>query len=847
MLHEKTRDNLNSIKTQFSRKYNIPKGNISVVAKIKEIDENGQEIDIQSSLINNIQSPEFQQNLMKEYINLNNIENIDFDKIVEIDNDINEGIDWSGVEKYGEIKIKWIRFSNFLSFGKDNYIDYTKFKGIVGINSVPSNMGGKTSLALELPTFLLYGKSDKCGTLDEVFNKWNKDETEVNITGCVVVDNQEYVIERIITRPFRRTAKSKPSQKVNYYRVVNGLWDENSKLDEYNEDVQNIGEDVRKTTKIIKDAICKESDFRLVTSATRKSLEDIIEQKPTERNKLFKRWIGLNTIESKCDLAKTKWSKDINPKLLSNSYNVVTLQEENATLKNQINESQNQIKILDERIINSNNSIDNFAKERDNVLASKGKVDDNLVKLDFETEERKKSKIVDDGKEFRLKEKDYISKIAELKNAVITIDKAVIETKRIERQDKTFESNKKCAAKSTEINQKIQPLVGEIATIKATIQSLKEQNKTLDGSRVCPTCKREYDSDTLIQIDKNIVENNQKIQSLIQNGVKTDELKKKLEKELNDFLENENNIITKYCNNIDKEIAELVEKLEAETAKVNERDKWELKLAQVKVEIERGLNEYTKVDQLIKNYNANREIIKRNNDLDIQISNINLKIKTEQDVRDSLIKETGTENNNVKVYTQQIENNSKIIDKLYVEAENVKHWKLYLELLGKHGITTILVNKVLPIINSNIDTMLSGLYPYRIEVRMNDNNDVEFVFVEIDENGDELNVSDISSASGLESTIAALCIRSSLCKISSFSKLNFLLLDEIIGSVASEFMGTIKEILDRIVDDYQFIFIISHNDEVKTWCNTNITVEKEEYDFTNVYKGRNKSSRVIIN
>ena len=92
------------------------------------------------------------------YLDERGIENYDFDKILEIDNLINSKINYELYESHRRYTIKWIKWSNFMSYGEENFFDFTSLSGLVLLTSNPANQGGKTTFCLDLFRFLLYGK-----------------------------------------------------------------------------------------------------------------------------------------------------------------------------------------------------------------------------------------------------------------------------------------------------------------------------------------------------------------------------------------------------------------------------------------------------------------------------------------------------------------------------------------------------------------------------------------------------------------------------------------------------------------------------------------------------------------
>ena len=152
----------------------------------------------------------------------------------------------------------------------------------------------------------------------------------------------------------------------------------------------------------------------------------------------------------------------------------------------------------------------------------------------------------------------------------------------------------------------------------------------------------------------------------------------------------------------------------------------------------------------------------------------------------------------------------------------MNNWKLYLEMVGKNGISKLVVRTVLPQINIELKQLLSDVCDFDVEVSMDEHNDVEFVLIH---DGVKSN---LSSGSGFEQTVASLALRTVLSKISTFSKPSFVVFDEILGGVASENYEPVKRLYDKILKQYQCILFITHNTAHKEWADRTITVRKKD-------------------
>ena len=92
-----------------------------------------------------------------------------------------------------------------------------------------------------------------------------------------------------------------------------------------------------------------------------------------------------------------------------------------------------------------------------------------------------------------------------------------------------------------------------------------------------------------------------------------------------------------------------------------------------------------------------------------------------------------------------------------------------------------------------------------------------------DQEGDHLGINDsikavcypaasVAGGSGLEKTQAALALRVVLANMSNLSRPPFIVLDEILGSVAAENYDDMKKLYDKIVLQYDFVLHICHID-----------------------------------
>ena len=145
-----------SLRLKIAEKYGVPVKNVEINFKPLLVNKNGEKITLTSDVIKNIQDPKFQLELFKEYIDLKGIEDVDFEEIKTIDEQVNSFIDFDAYSKYKTYKFKYVKWDNYLSYGKGNYFDFTKLNGLVLLNGQPENQCGKTTFAIDLLRFALF-------------------------------------------------------------------------------------------------------------------------------------------------------------------------------------------------------------------------------------------------------------------------------------------------------------------------------------------------------------------------------------------------------------------------------------------------------------------------------------------------------------------------------------------------------------------------------------------------------------------------------------------------------------------------------------------------------------------
>ena len=752
---ERTLETVNTVKTYFSEKYNIPKGLIKI--NFIPIFKNtaGKVIDITDGLIDNIMDTAYQRTLFVEWLKLNEV-NIEYDRLCRLDDKVNEVLVNSEEEdvRYRRWSIKKIWLDNFLSFGGNNEITYKSLSGLTVVNSIPENQGGKTIFTIDSLLFLFFGKTTKTEVTSEIFNTFSE-EDNVTVGGHIEIDGDEYIIERGLSRKLSKSGEYKVASTLDLYKILSDGTKENLE-----------GEQRRETDKLIVETIGSYDDFMLTIVATSKNLEDLIETKPTQRGRLLTKFIGLEIIEKKEDINKTLMS-EFKSKMKSNLYNTKQLEIDNVEFNRIIGESRIEIKESQNSLTKTLDKIKEAVTKKEELLGKRYIIDADIIKVNPDTLKIELEKLANTGTLLNKKLDEIIESIKELPK--FSYDEQTHDNLRDEEKKLMLEKN------NIEI---------EIKNLEKTILNLKE-------GEICPTCKRsleEVDHTSEIKENEKILEDKQI------DLEKSSTSLKKIQSNLTDISEEKKN-------------SDLFDRLSMS------KDKTDIEIDKMRVD-------YKEKNNLLKDYEKNSTFIEENRKLESTILGYNQLIETLEAEKDNTKNKMQSLENDISLKNNTIEENKNIISQIKKEEDVLKIFEVYSKMIGKNGISKLVLSSVIPIINYELNRLLDEVCDFEVQLEINDKNEVDFLIIKNDV------IKKLRTGSGLETTLASLALRSVLGRISTLPKPNVIVFDEVLGKVSNTNLDLVKIFFDKIKKMYDTILLISHNPIVQDWADKIVTVEK---------------------
>lgn len=758
-----TREQERTIVAKIAKKHNVPPGKVRFTTrKIYPEGADGSSAALNAEMINNIRDPKFQQELFKRYMAENRVKDCNWEELLNIDSRINSLINYDAYEKSRRFVLRYAKWSNFLSYGKDNFFDFTKLSGLVHLKGDPANKSGKSTFAYDLIHFALFGKtrSGKADKLSEMFNNYLPDERELFVEVGITIDGENYLIRRTLTKPDPKKKTKAIGNSVTYYRVSGDGPAEELKDSDNMQDSSTV-----KTTKAIKEAIGSEEDFDRIISANAKDLDELISMKDTDRGRVLTRWIGLLPLEDKEARAKEMWSKACVGRLCD-IYDRETLRTEIEGLREENAASAATIEAGKAKIAENRERRESDSRSKDALLSAKQKVDSALLNVDVTTVEARMAKVVEDGKRNN--------------ESLAALEKEVAEFGEVEYSDSQYKS----------LSSEKDALTSEMATLRAELKSKKDKATALEKDEYCPTCGQKWpdrdNSAAIARLQEEYAEG-------VREGVRLKERR----------------------DGIESAMSALEDARERYLAKAQK----EIKIGALRNRRETLVAEYNKLKKIADDYRDNKDIILRNNEIDAQVNVLKTNIETYDGIIRRLEAESVAAQKDIDANNETIREKESYIKRIEQEIELEKTWRLYLAMVGKDGIAKMVLRATVPKINEQLDNLLCDVADFRVEVEVTDKNDIEFWLVRDDVR------TRLAGGSGLERTEAALALRVVLANMSNLSRPPFIVLDEILGSVAAENYEDIKRLYDKIVLEYDFVLHICHID--LDWYDKTILVTKK--------------------
>jgi DNA repair exonuclease SbcCD ATPase subunit len=717
--------------------------------------------EVEMSITDNVMDSNYQRRLFKEWLDNNQI-NVDWERLLRLDDKVND--------KLKQIRDVEYRYRNWYikELEWDNFLSYgdgnkLTFDNLKGVTVITSNPANMGGKTVLSVDLLLFLFFNETTRTKVAAQIFNKfrDVNHVRVKGVITIDGGDYIIERSLSRSKKRNEEG--------YNVKTDLNFQKIMADG---SIQNLeGEQRRETDDFIRKSIGSVDDFLLTIIATSDNLEELIHTLPTQKGKLLSKFIGLEVIEQKEEIVKelkSAWAKN----LKSDQYNTADLTVEIENLKEKIK----------------------------------------TLGLDIETCKTQKENI-----EQEIKETNDIKEI--LISQKITIDNDVLRLRitDIERDIKDITDKGKKSKEKYDVLKAEFDTLTEVEYDSQTHKEWKQQLSDLNTAKSHRTIKR----DGVVSLIKNLEEG--EFCSLCKQPLKDVDHSEEIAGNKLALEELNKNIV-----DLEKEILTAkteIEKLDKIKEKVDEYDKKSLMLDKLNLEIDNLRMQLKDKKELKKKYEDNIENIEKNKELDTKILGYSSKLERLNRERDEVLNRSQRNASEILRAEDTITKNVSIIEVIKTEEEVKVIFEIYSRMVGKNGITKLIMKNVIPLLNSELERLLIDSANFKLLVDINAKQEVDFILQRENENGQEISYL-LTEGSGFEKTIGSLALRMVLSRVSLLPKPNIVVLDEVLGKVSNDNLELVGNFFQKCSEMFENIFLITHNPTVRDWATNIIEIEK---------------------
>lgn len=736
--------------------------------------------------LEDVRSLEVQDRLMREFLKTKSLSDDVLSSVAELNKKYQQEIESNeDVVRNVFWRVNKLGWTNMFNYGEDNFIDFAKIPGLTGVFA--PNTAGKSSI-FEIFMEALFDKVTKDVSKNIELVNDNRDTAKMVVD--LTVGDESYVIERTI-------------EKIKYGKGEIKEWGKTS-LDFYSDDRVSLnGVSRPETEKMIRRRIGTFEDFVLTTISAQEPITglpggaNLLMCKETDRKRILFRFLDLDIFDQKCVMAKEESKKFIARLRELEDQNVANDHE---MFKSRLTESSEQIatietsnealslhlRIIDKQMMDLSSQI---SKETFSY-ARWGAVQQRVSDLSTKVKSRR-DKICAVSKEREVSVRELASIDSELARVLPTAAQDLL--------------------KFNELTVEIADLRRSNDMISGSLSGMRKSLRLLDEvpcGDSYPSCKFLVDA---FAMKKEVPEEEKCLQNVTEK-MKALEAEKELLKDSATCAKNlsslerskmkfERNVLEndRVLLDAERELSKFEEKLRETTRELHELD--EAKIASL------ASDEATA--ELEKLKKSKRELTE-------QLSDNNKRLM-------SLSKQLGAD-------TLMVQKLRTSVTELSELRKTCRAYECYTEAMGKHGIAYQILAEKLPVLNDEINKILSNVVDFSVSLEHDEQEQTMKLYLQY---GDYRS-RNLGLCSGAEKFISSLAIRAALLNISSLPKTNMFVVDEGFGKLDPTHLEAIQRMFDYLRSVFEHVIVISHVDTLKDMVDNCIEITADVDGYAHV-------------
>jgi len=661
--------------------------------------------------------------------------------------------------------LKRLQFDNVFAYGKKNEINFENLSGITGIFG--RNRTGKSSIIGTI-VYALFNTSDR-GAMKNL-HIINADSESCKAKIDLAVSGEDYEITRESTKNYPKRGEVWANTTLSLKKKSTG---------DVTKDLND--EQRRETEKVVRKLIGTSDDFFYTCLAPQGQMNMFINEKSTSRKQILSRFLDLEIFDKYFDAVKQDLGPIKSTLKASSSIDVLTgalndLMSEKSALEENANSAATRLSHL--RNVQATLGMPN----NENIVTTS---DINSAQSKADNLEKDIEDLTRRLEEIRGKIESYESKVKKVRDV---LDEFSIDDLR-KRQTDLNDLEMKFAINLKDLESKDR----EIEALRKRIKILDEV-PCGDSFPSCVFIKDAHDSKKVLSVYDDSRSTIQRTLDILQEKIgelNHDDIKAKIDKMIK-LGELENDLKIKI---VEHQSQEKITESKIESKRSLFKDAiHNLDVLKSKKETQ---------DNQGQSENQRRYIEIKNEISDLEKKSLNIAASLGRNDE----KRTNTE--------QQIKN-------LKTTIERYEILSLLETSFSKKGIPQNIVSKSLPLINTEISKILSGIAGFTVEIECDDSNSIE-IYINY---GDRRRI--IELGSGMEKMIASIAIRVALTNISSLPKSDMLIIDEGFGVLDDSNLESCARLLQNLKSYFRNILVISHVDAIKDIVDNILSIDTHD-------------------
>jgi len=757
---------LEDFKKELAERYKI------VELSLQKISSAYNTLEAKEELLGDSRNVDYQNGIMRKFLSVNpDVTEEDFQQLFKMNYEFNNSVSGQSTVRNVTWKPLRLEFSNMFSYGEDNYIDFSEFGGIYGLFA--KNYSGKSAL-FDILTFVIFDKSTRASVAGQLLNNQKK---AFYVKFSFEFAGQVYFIERTGTLN-EKTGSVKVD--VNFWTVEDGI------------DVRLNREDRNKTNTAIRDFLGTYDDFVMVSMSTQYDNKNFVDTTQKDRKELLYKFLDIFIYDDLFKIAKEE-SKD---------YQVLIKELEKEDLNKVATRLSETIEVLNKEF----QDIDGLLRKVEEDIK------DNI------------SRTIELSKRYR--EVDSSLNIQNIRSQVeyltMARDGAAQDLQSILAQEEELTSQKRELQKTakkggagssySELVDKYRDLQVKVNQSKRKYETSLSEYKTAQNKKL-RLDKHEYDPNCEYCVSNEFV------------------------KDAYRAIESMPRLLDAYTSEFDayRLLVTRLEKVESEMSAAKEFDKVirelqtvESKLTVLETQKEairykgRTLNEQIKEwEEKEAEYNKNSTILEKNAKIEKDIQALKSDLITLEARQSEIKRQSKSKYSEVERTEQELENTKTKLDKYLEYKKQYRIYELYLQSMSREGIPYKIVETVLPVIESEVNQILSQIVDFTVRLEANDEKYIHGYIVYSEEK-----YWPIELTSGMERFVISLAFRAALSEITTLPKTNFLAIDEGFGVLDKENIMPMQKLFSYFKGRYDFIIVVSHIDAMRDFVDKTIGITK---------------------